>query len=583
MIQINLVGRRFSATALLVCSFAASASAQVLPGWPAAPFPVGNPTFASTGNVTDLHRELLGKNLFHDQQLSVDGTVACASCHDSAFGGADKNAGVQHPGPNGIFGDSDDTFGSPGVIRSDTASNFQPSGSVFGVGRQATELNAPTVIGAAFFKELFWDKRAKEEFRLLPQAGSTTPGAIITNFATNAALESLSVVPPVNAVEMGHDNPFVNSIESPHAQWSQIETKLGSMFPLSMATNIPPTFAVLPGVDYDQMFTIAFGAGPITREKIGIAIAAYMRTLIPNQAPIDLGTMTDAQERGLGLFVQHGCVVCHSNGGSIQFAPGTDPSSPSYDPATTNPVFLDPSDLLFSDGNFHNIGLINHSRTVKTPTLRNVGLRKRLFHSGHSTSVMDAMNIQYNNPDPAIPAFVKFSPPLAGQDLTDLVDFLENALTDPRVQSSTVPFDAPTLRGDGTPFGADLVGAGLPGTGGVTPTMIANSPPRIGNAQWRLGVGTALANSAAALYFAPALQPGPPGQLLGGLPVELDHSQLQNLGTFAISPSGTATVHDTIPLDPSLINTTLNYQWFVFDPGSPAGIAVSRAATYTVF
>src|SRR5256885_824304 len=78
---------------------------------PAVPVPAANP-------ITDSKR-VLGKILFWDEQLSVDGTMACATCHSFANGGADlANRRVRQPGPDGVLstgpGPSDDIFGSPG-------------------------------------------------------------------------------------------------------------------------------------------------------------------------------------------------------------------------------------------------------------------------------------------------------------------------------------------------------------------------------------------------------------------------------------------------------------------------------------
>jgi cytochrome c peroxidase len=66
----------------------------------------------------------LGKRLFHDAGLSRDGSVACASCHRMARGGAD------------------------GAARS------------VGIGGQLTDRNSPTVFNTVFNFAQFWDGRA---------------------------------------------------------------------------------------------------------------------------------------------------------------------------------------------------------------------------------------------------------------------------------------------------------------------------------------------------------------------------------------------------------------------------------------
>ena len=81
-----------------------------------APAPKDNPTTPA--------KVELGRLLFHDTRLSESGTVACASCHDIAHGGAD------------------------------------PRARSLGVHGQATPRNAPTVLNAGFLTWLDWDGRA---------------------------------------------------------------------------------------------------------------------------------------------------------------------------------------------------------------------------------------------------------------------------------------------------------------------------------------------------------------------------------------------------------------------------------------
>ena len=72
---------------------------------------------------------------------------------------------------------------------------------------------------------------------------------------------------------------------------------------------------------YVKLFDQAFPGemDPLNRENAGLAIAAYERTLLSNQAPFqrwldgDLTAMTDAEKRGAVLFFgKAGCVDCHN-------------------------------------------------------------------------------------------------------------------------------------------------------------------------------------------------------------------------------------------------------------------------------
>jgi len=85
-------------------------------GLPPVPIPPDNPPTAET--------IALGRRLFYDPALSVDGTVACASCHNPSMGFTDNkpvSTGVQ--------------------------------------GKTGTR-SAPTVIDSAYDRTLFWDGRA---------------------------------------------------------------------------------------------------------------------------------------------------------------------------------------------------------------------------------------------------------------------------------------------------------------------------------------------------------------------------------------------------------------------------------------
>ncbi|MEC7582760.1 MAG: cytochrome c peroxidase [Planctomycetota bacterium] len=556
----------FVVSLLTVC---ATAEAQLIGRWPVPAFPPGNPTSASGLDPLAGRREALGKMLFWDEQLSHDRTMACGSCHAMEFGGNDKNGGVQNAGFNGVFGDADDNFGSPGVVRQDINGDYFAD-PLFGVERQPTLLNAPTMIGAAFFDKLFWDKRAGPNLHNEDGTPDPDPG-----FQNNAALEDQAAGPPISSVEMGHDGIV----------WSEIEQKLGAMQPLALAVSIPPTFPVVTNTNYQRFFDIAFGPGPITRKNVAIALAAYMRTLVPDQAPVDLGTMTPDQVAGLNLFRTRGCATCHSNGGTIQFNAVTQ-------------TFPDANDLLFSDGRAHNIRLDDHDffppgfpndgfgRGVKTPTLRNVGLRKRLFHSGHMTSLTQAMEEQYNHPSTGVtfrfnPLLSTVSPgPGLKSEFDQALDFLENALTDPRVVAGLPPFDSPVLRGDVAPFGHNLVGPGSVGTGGLVPQMIANAPPKIGNDDFKFGLGDALVGAPALLFFSRGLTPG---QLINGIPLELDRNTMVRIGTFPVGPTGTTTFWTSIPDSTLLIGEEIDWQWFVLDPANPSGVAASAAARHIFF
>jgi len=104
-------------------------------GLPPIPVPADNPLTEET--------IALGRRLYYDPQLSVDGTISCASCHAPQF----------------AFSDNEPTSE--------------------GVGKKHGTRKAPTVINSAYSPLQFWDGRA-------------------------ASLEAQSLGPMANPVEMAH-------------------------------------------------------------------------------------------------------------------------------------------------------------------------------------------------------------------------------------------------------------------------------------------------------------------------------------------------------------------------------------------
>jgi cytochrome c peroxidase len=93
--------------------------------WPAPAAPLDEPIepLPATLNVNPARAEI-GRQLFHDVRLSANSRVSCASCHDTAKGGADTR------------------------------------GHSIGFHGAATGVNAPTVFNAAFNFKQFWNGRA---------------------------------------------------------------------------------------------------------------------------------------------------------------------------------------------------------------------------------------------------------------------------------------------------------------------------------------------------------------------------------------------------------------------------------------
>jgi len=382
-----------------------------------------------------------------------------------------------------------------------------------------------------FFNTQFWDQRAQPVFHDLN-------GAIL--LPQWASLESQAVEPILSPVEMGHEQ----------RTWKDVVEKLSHVRPLELASDLPLNLVrfVTGAEAYGPLFEAAFGTSEITRERIAMAIASYERVLVPDQTPFDLGTMTPRQLEGLRVFQERGlCETCH--------------------PASTR---------IFSDGASRTVFLPEQPRFSKTPSLRNAGLRKRYMSSGVFTTLAEVIE-HYRSID-----FLQ--PDVTQDELVALIDFLGNALTDPRVAQRLPPFDRPTLRSERMPYDSNVFGDAVAGTGGFEPEIAAASPPFLDNPRFEIGLGRVLSGARAVLVLSSARTP--PGTVVHGIPVAvvLDGAMRWTFVTSGAGPGkGVATFHSSVPADPALIGLQLHGQWFVGDTGAPRGVAVSRAATFEFF
>ena len=516
---------------------------------PPPPIPSQNPQTAE--------KAVLGKMLFWDEQLSSDGTMACGTCHMPGHGGSDPRAEgpALNPGPDGVFLTPDDVFGSPAMHGSNAFGHFVEDPD-FGFGAKATDRYTPSMIAAAYFPELFWDGRASGTF-VDPITGSVV-------IPQGGALESQSLQPVLSDVEMAWSG----------RSWSDVTDRLAAAEPMAMATDLTPDMAsaLASNGSYPALFDAAFGSTEITPVRIAFALAAYQRTLIPDQSKFDRvmrnqANFTPQENNGFGAFRSPGsrCNQCHSGS-------------------------------LFSDGQYHNLGLRPISedagrRSVtglfsdrgrfKTPSLRNVDLRGRFFHTGAPgiDNLNDVMVFYNNDGGP----FGQNKDPLLnnlnvpGNVRPDLVAFLRT-LTDPRVANETAPFDRPTLWSERTfanpaslPFGA------VAGEGGFVPQIIATAPPKSGNGGFRVGLHGAVGNTFAVLKVNLVAIPGSASvvDLRNGLPLA---QTVQGSGPG----NGTATWIDADATAPVLVGLTYEAQWLVRDFSANNNIARSTAVLITI-
>ena len=525
------------------------------------------PMYAPAQNPQTPEKALLGKFLFWEEQLSSDNSIACGSCHLPEFGGGDgRTPQAIAPGLDGIHGTADDVRGSSGIVRQAVDGSFTPS-SVFGLQRQVTNRTSPSNLGAGHHANLFWDHRASGTF-VDPETGN-----MLIPF--NGALESQAVAPILNSVEMGKVG----------RTWQEVRQKLQAAEPMKLARNLPADLVAAKQVyaSYPDLFTAAFGDPAISAARIAFALASYQRTLNPDQTKWDQymagnpSALSSYELQGLSLFQnQANCSSCH------------------WEP-------------LFSDGLPHNLGLRPRAEDVgtfatsgnlfdlaafKTPTLRNAGLRTRLFHNGQSPALTDpaqlsdaasTLNIYLAGGGVDLSNLDPFMQPLQAvgitpADLQVIQDFLVTALTDARAANRQPPFDHPDLRSavvaPPRQFGPSLAGSS-------EPFLIDSAPPFPGNHDYRLGIAGGDGPGIAVLTY--GFQSFEPNLSFFGLPWHvnvLDWMPVILQGT-AGSP-GYATLHLPIPNVPTLSLFPLYWQLLIADPLAPNGIASSRGWEFII-
>ena len=510
---------------------------------------------------------VLGKILFWDEQLSSDDSVACGTCHLPEFGGSDpRMATARNPGPDGYYATADDIHASPGVARQDANGDFVWH-APFGGQRQVTGRVANSTLGAAYHADLFWDTRASTVF--------TDPETQQVALPYGGALESQAVGPILSPVEMAHEG----------RTWQDVRTKLQNVTPLALATALPPDVqaALQQNPTYPLLFQAAFGSPTIDAKHIAFAIASYERTLIPDDTPWDrfmagqTAALTPTQQAGWVLFQGAGrCVACH-----------------------IDPLFMDEqthvlglrqaredlgrgaiSQIPFDDGAF------------KTPTLRNAGLRPRLFHNGQSAALGDpsqftdpasVQNVYLNgggvdrsNLDPFL--LVLSQQGVTPADMDTMLEFVRGGLTDARCAQALPPFDRPQLRSIAV---APPQVSGMALAGAHEPRLIDTVPTFLGNAQWKLGLAGGLGSTLG--YLGYGFQTTAPGTLLGGLPlnVQVLGGSLLPLTGSAPDP-GVATFRLPIPNDLALQNLAVAFQLWTLDAAAPQGVSTSRATRFVV-
>jgi len=231
-----------------------------------------------------------------------------------------------------------------------------------GAGGEPLARNTQTVLNTAFFSTFFWDGRA-------------------------ASLEEQALAPVESAEEMAQD-----------------------------LDELVEELAAVP--DYVERFAKVF-SGPVSKEGIAKALAAYQRTLLTPDSPFDRylagdeDTLSTAAKDGLELFRgAAGCVRCHNG-------------------------------PLLSDGKYYRLGIggddlgraavtgAEEDRySFRTPTLRSIAETGPYMHDGSIATLFDVVEFYYRRVRPRGPEGLPLDvEPLLGQSYSEidaLVAFLRS-------------------------------------------------------------------------------------------------------------------------------------------------------------
>lgn len=228
-----------------------------------------------------------------------------------------------------------------------------------GVGGAKGGINSPTVYNAALQIAQFWDGRA-------------------------ADLAAQAAGPPANPIEMA-------------SSWPEIVQKLSQ----------------------DAAFKADFEASypdGISEKNICDAIATFEKTLLTPNSPFDKfllgdqGAMPDAAKRGHTLFMDSGCVTCHT---------GMAMGGRSFEKMGVHAdYFADRGNL--TDADTGRAGVTKQDRDrhkFKTPTLRNVAMTSPYFHDASAKTLAAAVQQMGR---------YQLGRNFSDREISDLVAFLES-------------------------------------------------------------------------------------------------------------------------------------------------------------
>ncbi|MEM9916534.1 MAG: cytochrome c peroxidase [Bacteroidota bacterium] len=355
----------------------------------------------------------LGKLLYHETGLALapkmdvgEATYSCASCH---FASAGFQAGrVQGIGDGGVG------FGVNGEGRV-KATMYQ------GDSIDVQPIRTPTALNVAYQVNMLWNGQF---------------GATGHNVGTE---DRWKVGTPIENNFLGYEGVEIQAIAGLGVHRLVIDSDF------------------LDENAYKPLFDAAFPSVPIPdrydTERAALAIAAFERTLLANEAPFQKwldgqkNAMTDAEKRGAVVFFEKAnCNSCHS---------GPALNSMEFHALGMSDLFECPETIFKASaasgenkgrGGF--TGVAADEYKFKVPQLYNIGDSPFYGHGSSFRTIKEV--IEYKNQavpqNPNVPSSQlanEFVPQnLSESDINDITAFLSNALRDPnlmRFQPSSLP------------------------------------------------------------------------------------------------------------------------------------------------
>jgi cytochrome c peroxidase len=342
---------------------------------------------------------LLGKLLFHETALAIlpqdpvaIQTYSCASCH---FAKAGFQAGrIQAIGDGGMG------FGINGEGRT-----MHPNYQEATVDVQA--IRSPTVLNSAYQKNMLWNGQFGATGANAGTNDRWTAGTPLAKNELGFEGVETQAIAAIDVHRMGIDDNFIQN------------TLYKTLFDAAFFSDLP--------------------ANRYTKENAGLAIAAYERAVLANQAPFqdwlngNPDAMTLKQKKGAVLFFgTAGCVTCHNSPALNDedfYALGI---KDLYQETEITTFRTDNTNSeIKGRGGF--TGKAEDNYKFKTPQLYNLKDSPFFGHGGCFRTIEEV--IQYKNEavpqntvDNLSPHFQPLN--LSDEEISQLADFIENALYD---------------------------------------------------------------------------------------------------------------------------------------------------------